>query len=53
VWQLRKRDELRIMATEMDYWRRAAGISRLEGIRIERVREIMEVGGNIIQNIQK
>jgi hypothetical protein len=53
VWQLRKRDELRIMATEMDYWRRAAGISRLERILIERVREIMGVDGNIVQNIQK
>jgi hypothetical protein len=29
VWQLGKREEQRIMATEMDYWRRATGISRL------------------------
>jgi hypothetical protein len=26
------------MATELDYWRRAAGISRLERIRSERVK---------------
>jgi hypothetical protein len=37
----------------MDYWRRAAGISRLEKIRNERVREIMRVDGNIVEDIRK
>jgi hypothetical protein len=41
------------MATEMDYWRRVAGISRLERIRNERVREIMRVDGNIVEDIRK
>jgi hypothetical protein len=53
VWQLGKSEEQRIMATEMDYWRRAAGISRLERIRNERVREIMRVDGNIVEDIRK
>jgi hypothetical protein len=39
------------MVTEMDYWRRAAGISRLERIRNKRVREIMRVDGNIVEDI--
>jgi hypothetical protein len=33
--------------------RRAAGISRLKRIRNERLREIMRVDGNIVENIQK
>jgi hypothetical protein len=36
------------MATEIDYWRAAAGISRLERIRNERVGEIMRVDRNIV-----
>jgi hypothetical protein len=35
VWQLGKREKLRTMTTEMDYWWRATGISRLERIRNE------------------
>jgi hypothetical protein len=53
VWQLGKGEEQRIMATGMDYWRRAAGISRLERIRNERVREIMRVDGNTVENMRK
>jgi hypothetical protein len=53
VWQLGKREEQRIVATGMDYWRRAAGISRLERIRNERFREIMRVDGNTVENIRK
>jgi hypothetical protein len=51
--QLRKREEQRIMATEMDYWLRAAGISSLEKIRNERVGEIMRMDGNIVEDIRK
>jgi hypothetical protein len=39
------------MTTEMDYWRTAAGISRLERIRSERIREVMRVNGNIVEDI--
>jgi hypothetical protein len=53
VWQLGKREEQRIMATQMDYWRRPAGISRLERKRNERVRQIMRVDGNIVEDIRK
>jgi hypothetical protein len=48
VWQLGKSEEQRIMSTEMDYWRRAAGISRIERIRNDRGREIVTEQGNIV-----
>jgi hypothetical protein len=41
------------MVTEMDYWRRAAGISRLERIRNDRGREIITVQGNIVEDMLK
>jgi hypothetical protein len=41
------------MATEMDYWRRATGISRLVRIWNEIVRGIMSVDGNIVEDIWK
>jgi hypothetical protein len=37
----------------MDYWRRAAGISRLQRMRNERVREILRVDGNILEDKRK
>jgi hypothetical protein len=37
----------------MDYWQTATGISRLERIGNERVREIMRVVGNKVENIRK
>jgi hypothetical protein len=37
----------------MDYWRRPAGISRLDRKRNERVRKIMRVDGNIVEDIRK
>ena len=52
VWQLKKRTEDMLRATEMDFWRRSAGISRRERIRNERVREIMGVEKDIVHDIR-
>ncbi|KDR18473.1 hypothetical protein L798_07477 [Zootermopsis nevadensis] len=46
-----KKNKMRIM--EMDFLRRAAGISRREGVRKERIREIMRVDRDIIEEIEK
>lgn len=51
VWQLKKRTQEMLKATEMDFWRRSAGISRRERVRNERVREIMGVEGTIVHDI--
>ena len=40
-----------LRATEMDFWRRAAGISRSESVCNENVREIMGVEIDIVHNI--
>jgi hypothetical protein len=53
VWQLGKREEQRMMATEMDYWRSVAGTSCLERIRDERIREIMRMDGSIVEDTRK
>ena len=52
VWQLKKRTEDMLRATEMDFWRRSAGISRRERIRNVKVREIMGVEKDIVHDIR-
>ena len=52
VWQLKKRSEDILRATEMDFWRRSAGISRRERVRNERVRGIMGVEEDIVHDIK-
>lgn len=37
----------------MDFWRRAAGKSRMERIKNDRIREIMKVETTIIDEIQR
>lgn len=39
-------------ATEMDFWRRAAGRSKMERITNERIREIMNVRHTIVEDIK-
>lgn len=51
TWELNKRDKERLLALEMDFWRRSSGISRIERVRNERIREIMEVEGTILDTI--
>ena len=52
VWQMKKSMEKMLMATEMDFWRRAAGKSRIEKMRNDRIREIMGVGHTIVDDIK-
>ena len=46
IWPITQRTEKLLEATEMDYWRRAAGRSKLEKVRNVRIREIM--GGTVL-----
>ena len=41
------------MASEMDFWRRSAGKSRLEGVSDETIRETMNVKKNTTQMIKE
>lgn len=52
VWPIKAKTEKMLMATEMDFWRRSAGRSRIERIRNERIREIMGVKSNIVNDIR-
>ncbi|CAH0393483.1 unnamed protein product [Bemisia tabaci] len=51
VWQLKERTQRMLRATEMDFWRRSAGISRRDRVRNERVRQIMGVENDIIFDV--
>ena len=51
VWQLKKRTQDMLRATEMDFWRRSAGISRRDRVRNDRVRQIMEVENDIVFDV--
>lgn len=45
--------EQRLLALEMDFWRRSAGISRMERVANIKIREIMHVQQTIINEIEK
>jgi hypothetical protein len=55
VWQIPTREVNKILSTEMDVLRRSARKSRLERIRNENIKEIMEVQGkpDIIDSTEK
>jgi len=52
VWQIKEKSERTLMATEMDFWRRAAGKSKLERYTNERIREIMGVTHTIADEVR-
>lgn len=52
VWQLKQKSEKMLEATEMDFWRRSAGKSRMEKITNERIREIMGVKHSVVEDIK-
>ncbi|XP_044760889.1 uncharacterized protein LOC123318344 [Coccinella septempunctata] len=52
VWQMKQRSEKMLLATEMDFWQRSAGISRRDRVRNERVREIMGSKHTITDDIK-
>jgi len=51
VWPLKDRTTKMLEATEMDFWRRAAGRSRMEKVTNIRIREIMKVKHTIADDI--
>ncbi|XP_044766420.1 uncharacterized protein LOC123322542 [Coccinella septempunctata] len=53
TWQLTKGVERRLLALEMDFWRRSAGKSKMDKVRNETIRNIMQVERTIIDEIQR
>lgn len=53
TWELTQRDRSRLMAVEMDYWRRSCRISRLDHVRNDTIREMMNVEGTIMDTVDK
>lgn len=53
VWPLKDRTEKALKATEMDFWRRAAGRSKKERIPNDRIREIMGITHTIVDEIKE
>jgi hypothetical protein len=49
TWTLNTQQANTLLATEMDFWRRSARKSRKEMVRNVTIREIMEVGKNILE----
>lgn len=53
VWQLSKKQKNSLLAVEMDFWRRAAGRSRMEHTRNEEIRRQMNVERTLVEDIEK
>lgn len=53
TWAITKRYQDKILATEMDFLRRSCRKSRLEHIRNEAIRESMEMGKTVIEEIEE
>jgi hypothetical protein len=53
TWTLNTQQANKLLATEMDFWRRSFRKSRQEKFRNVAIREIMEVGKNILEVIEE
>jgi hypothetical protein len=53
TWTLNTQQANKLLATEMDFWRRSVRKSRKVNIRNGIIREIMEVGKNILEVIEE
>jgi hypothetical protein len=53
TWTLDTQQANKLLATEMDFWRRSARKSRKEKVRNGTIREIMDVGKNILEIIEE
>jgi hypothetical protein len=49
IWTLNTQQANKLLATEMEFWRRSARKSRKEKVRNVTIREIMEVRKNILE----
>jgi hypothetical protein len=49
TWSLNTQQANKLLATEMDFWRRSARKSRKEKVRNVTIREVMEVRKNILE----
>ena len=52
TWELTKRNKDRLLALEMDFWRRSCGVSKLQHVRNVDIREQMNVQGTILDTIE-
>jgi hypothetical protein len=53
TWTLNTQQANKLLATEMDFWRRSARKSRKEKVRNVTIREVIEVGKNILEVIEE
>jgi hypothetical protein len=53
TWTLHTQQANKLLATEMDFWRRSARKSSNEKFRNGTIREIMQVGKNILEVIEE
>jgi hypothetical protein len=53
TWTLNTKQANKLLATEMEFWRRSARKSRKGKVRTVTIREIMEVGKNILEVIEE
>jgi chromosome condensin MukBEF complex kleisin-like MukF subunit len=53
TWTLNTEQANKLLATEMDFWRRSARKSRKEKVRNVTIREVMEVRKNILEVIEE
>ena len=51
TWEINKRNENRLKALEMDFWRRACGVSRLDHVRNEEIRRRAQREQDIMDTI--
>ena len=53
VWVVNAEYKRKLLAVEMDYLRRSAGVSRLQRIRNQEIRRRMKAEENVIDRIEK
>jgi hypothetical protein len=53
TWTLNTQQANKLLATEVDFWKRSARESRKEKVRNGTIRAIMEVGKNILEVIEE
>lgn len=52
MWPVEERTSKTLRTTEMDFWRRAVGRSKIERITNVRIREIMEINHSTVTKQQ-